>query len=205
MWVPAAHAHSKTQMPAPDGEDEPISEDEAYLIDLDFAIPIPFGQTETTTVDDANHTHALPFLALDHLPAEGPTDQAQRACSRYFYRHDLESFFWSAWWILLSTVPKSERSERISGLLDDWSSRKLWANGVSKLTFLQSRHRVYTKLVSGELWPEHEHCSQMETFLNDMSSMFNKGYNILREGGDVDLLTAGDVITYNAFLDLFPV
>ena len=183
---------------APGGSDG--ARDVGYLIDFDFAFIE--GEVEHIGVD---HTLALPFVAIDHLPpdvvvTQSPLPPALTTPARHLYRHDLEGFFWSLWWILLNTArDKGEAS--VNDELSLWQWHNLGKNRNAKKGFLAD-HAHWSSLISRSLWRGHEHRAVMEKFLSDMSRIIHNGHNALQKGRDY--ATAGDYITYENLLQVFP-
>ncbi|KAF8339834.1 uncharacterized protein EI90DRAFT_2290371 [Cantharellus anzutake] len=68
---------------------EPSGELVPFLIDYDFAIVVPLIKDEDNRIR-THRTMATPFLAIELLSDAPPPA---------IYRYDLESFFWSLWWI----------------------------------------------------------------------------------------------------------
>jgi len=178
------------------------SEDVGYLIDLDFAASVEPGSVEETTTDDALHTLALPFLAIDHLPPDAlvMADSSPPQSTHHIYRHDLESFFWSVWWILLNAVRYRDGPSNIDKVLLGWQSYNLGQNRAEKEGFLLLR-RQWSSFISQKLWPQHEHRAKMEAFLKDISQMFNEGHRALEKGSDYP--TAGGHVTFENFMQVF--
>ena len=175
--------------------------DVGYLVDLDFAFIE--GEVEQIGVD---HTLALPFVAIDHLHpdivvvTQSQLPPAPTTPARHLYRHDLEGFFWSLWWILLNAARDKDGSISIDKLLSSWRLPNLGENRAGKTGFLLN-HETWSDQVSWTLWPEHEHRALMKGFLDNMSQMFNQGYLTPRRGSDY--LTAGGHITYENLMQVF--
>lgn len=205
MWAPV-EGEGQDRAKLLGGNEQPItSNEEAYLIDLDFSTVLGVDGADPLNEAEVTHTHALPFLALDHLPGDQMvTHESQTAppVGPHLYRHDLESFFWSVWWIIFATIPTPGRDLDVENILLDWSSPNLRLNGNSKRGFLREGYLQWVKYVSIQLWPQHEHRTLMVAFLNDMSSLFNEGYKALEQSGD--RLAEGDRITTENLLRLFP-
>ena len=176
--------------------------DVGYLVDLDFAFIE--GEVEQIGVD---HTLALPFVAIDHLHpdivvvTQSQLPPAPTTPARHLYRHDLEGFFWSLWWILLNAARDKGNAASINELLSSWRLPKLGQNRAAKRGFLLD-HKNWSVLISWKLWPEHEHRYVMESFLNNMSSIIDEGHGALEEAHDY--ATAGGYIMYENLLGAFP-
>ena len=194
---------------APGGSEQgQPSGDVGYLIDLDFAAIAEAGTAEQIDIEDLPHTLALPFLAIDYLlpdtfiEAQSPSTPTERR--RHVYRHDLESFFWSLWWILLKTVCDTVRNKvsasSIEDLLSEWRLPNLRQNRDAKKDFL-FRYKRISEITSQTLWPQHEHQGIMESFLNNMSFIIHKGHTDLEKG--CDYITAGGHITYKNLMRVF--
>ena len=95
-------------------------------------------------------------------------------CGCHIYHHDLESFFWLVWWILLNS-DSNKGSNAIADLLLSWQSPNLGKNRAAKYGFLL-RYEQWSGLVSQRLWPKHEHHT-------NISEMFKSGILDLQSGG----------------------
>ena len=205
MWAPGGSDGARVERTCYTKQQGQPSGDVGYLIDLDFAAIVEAGTAEQIGVDDVAHTLALPFLAIDHLPPDTFID-AQSPLTpitpgHHIYRHDLESFFWSLWWILLKEVRDQRADFEIDQLFLHWQSPNLGENRVSKSGFLV-RSEGWSKTVSRRLWQQHKHCAKMEGFLISISETFRLGYRALEQGDDY--MTAGGYITFNNFTGAFP-
>ena len=204
MWAPAEHGGGR--IPQSCGAKDHVQplEDIGYLIDFDFAVDVAASTVEQIEVDNLAHTLVLPFIAINHLPPDilvvAQSSFTPTGAGRHIYRHDLESFFWSVWWILLN-ADSNKGSGAIADLLLSWQSPNLGKNREAKYGFL-IRYEQWSGLISQRLWPEHEHRTTMEEFLNNISKMFKSGILALESGGDVP--TAGGFITFQNFLRIFP-
>jgi hypothetical protein len=206
MWVPSGSGGWRVQ-PSRDAKGQAqLSEDTGCLIDLDFAAIAKASTVEQVSIDDVSHTLALPFLAIDHLPPDVPIVSQSLPtgtnAGRHVYRHDLESFFWSAWWIVLDADHRNGGVSLIDERLSAWKSNNMGENRRAKRGFLTDDEN-WSGMISWRLWKHHEHRDLVETFLKSMSQMFDKGYNALAAGGNYE--TAGGHITYDNFIQLFPI
>jgi hypothetical protein len=206
MWAPAGSGGARIHQSRRAKQQEQPLEDIGYLIDLDFAADIGrVSDVKEISIDGVSHTLALPFLAIDHLPEDDVEEQSLhdqfKPMGLHFYRHDLESFFWSTWWIILGAHPATgaETLRRFAF----WNSPDMGVNRDAKIGFLRGGYKRWSEVISKQLWQGHHHRDLMVMFLNKMSIMFFQGYRALEAGGDS--LTAGGWITLENFLQLFPI
>lgn len=135
MWAPGGSGGMRVRQSRDAKQQTRPSEDIGYLIDLDFAAIVEneAGTVEQIDIDDLPHTLALPFLAIDHIPPDilmvPQSSPPPTTAGRHIYRHDLESFFWSVWWILLKMVRDRDGSSSIDEILAGWQSHNLGKTG----------------------------------------------------------------------------
>lgn len=168
------------------------SNDEVYLIDLDFASYMDVdSSTEPRNMATNGYTFALPFIALDHIrPSNTP--------KRYYYRHDLESFFWSMWWVILGNVTKSNQTDPRA----TWVTLDPSANFHAKRGFLRNV-RDWASDIVDELWPTHAYRTPLAQCIQGLTDMFNQGYDKLQDE-EVDFATGGNTLSYEAFIAHLP-
>lgn len=181
-------------------------EERVYLIDLDFAVDLKrFGAAKPKTIEEIKHTFALPFTALDHLPQNGMVGREESAPKPHLYRHDLESFMWSMWWILLGTPHVEGSAERLQTWCNGWMSENMGKNRSSKRGFLGDEHRDASDSISLLLWAGNDKQDEMVAFLNRITLIFLRGYQAMETPEDpVEFETGGGHITITNFLAQFP-
>ncbi len=170
------------------------------LIDLDLS---SISDSARYDPEDVALTFSTPFLALDLLTATIP--------KRHLYRHDLEAFYWSFIWIVLSHVPIKDPTYSIDG----WRLGGLKRNvAFSKRALLKPHvyNTIFSELSLG--LPSYE---PVATCLKKLTELVAKAYIHLdmvhshdpsRSGGsyfddDDSYVTGCGCITYEAFRAVF--
>lgn len=186
-----------------------MDREQAYLIDLDFAAPMyaddTDGAAERKPEKENRYTFALPFLAIDLL---SPTiTRLSTTRQKHFYWHDLESFFWSMWWTILTEVKDTEHRKA-------WASTDMTLNRHRKLGFLAHDYAEVIEAVSQSLWSDNkqvhaEDCAVMENFLTDITEMFQDCHKTLKRKGragptDKDEKPRNQLVTIHTFASHFP-
>lgn len=203
--------HAGGERPQPQRDNLPArskTEYEGYLVDLDFAAHVETDAVQRLQVVDIAHTLALPYLAIDHLH----TDQSASDISSgsgtelfdHYYRHDLEGFFWSLWWILFKAMPPHPDQWRWG---NEWKDNNLGANREAKERFLERPYIKASDMIASSLWPfgsDPQNHTTMRDFLRAFTRVFRDGYDALRGDPDVDKITAGGNITVEKIFAQFP-
>lgn len=172
-------------------------------------------QLASTGIDteDMLYTLDLRAVAMENLPDDlgsakgGPASQSVHL-RHHLYRHDLEGFFWSIWWLVLGAHP-DHRSKNHKHFAD-WGSERPMANRRAKEYFLFKEKQRWIPTVVQQLWPESELSTAMSQFLQELTVMFEAGHrDILEIQNDAaepvsldDLSTAFGQITYSKFMHI---
>lgn len=188
-----------------------------WLIDLDFAVQVPADDNQEIRDSayasvlghqDVAHTLALPFRPLDFLPRRpdqatnnrgGPgcyaEEFARLAKTRYFYRHDLECFYWTLWWI----VARGTRGGRtvVPTALQEWWNKAFEWNRANKRDFVEQREsrRLVVGLIQARMSEKQRPLA--DNVFNRLSKVLASGYTSCDSDGDEP--TAGGHITYENF------
>ncbi len=155
---------------------------QGFLIDLDYACELQSSPTHVP--GEVPHTFSTPFLALDLLSA-GNKPQV------HHYRHDLESFYWSIVWLVLSFHNITSAG---AFALEKWqlgSASDIWGH---KHYFL--RHGC--EEVLEKLEDKIPAFKPVADTLKKISDIIRSGHDALRLP-NADRETAGGHITFEAF------
>lgn len=150
------------------------------LIDLDIAVRLRHPQSKQPLPFKPVPGGTLPFRAIDVR-----TDSDDEVQTLY-YRHDLESFFWTLLWISAyhpfhSSVPVKDFSAWTRG----------GPYGISSL-----KRGMLLYMARGHELPEGP---LKTTWLQRLAILFNNGYDRLMEAA-VDRETMGGTISYESFM-----
>ncbi|SRR5258708_3849919 len=157
------------------------------LIDWDFAsgpVSHPPEDPQQTAF-----TLNVAFLAIDLLKME---------CVPRLYRHDLESFFWVFWSIIISKADVNGLDEYVT--ISDWESDSVPRRWVAKTAFLdRGRHQVIKRLeISQQSGLSHP---GVITCLSRLSNLVSKGQDALEgRAQTTNVETADGNITYTEFV-----
>lgn len=183
--------------------------DRPYLIDLDFAVRIEAPSSDASNPnsdplkpksDEPQHPYALksspnvteysfalPFIALDHLHrmAHKGIDIAfhQVWASSHMYRHDLESFVWSMWWIVIGAHP-TKGAQELNRRCSMWKSLKLDDNQNAKFHFITDED---DKLIEEIAYYSRILCTGENRGVRDTFSTFLKNISRVIGGGYQDM------------------
>ncbi|KAF8344058.1 uncharacterized protein EI90DRAFT_41219 [Cantharellus anzutake] len=161
----------------------------AYLIDFDFAIEA--GAREPG-FSPTHRTVITPFLAL-----ELTTESEHRP--RALYRHDLESFFWTYWWIAIYyggdfRRPLKRRrlsSSRRKDDFVDWYVGTFGAIRRRKAAFLDDPYSIH---LSPGMESLHPNIQKLRELFNDANDCLRRQRRNPRP--DFDQETIDGLITY---------
>ncbi|KAF8336887.1 uncharacterized protein EI90DRAFT_82949 [Cantharellus anzutake] len=157
------------------------------LIDWDFASgPVSHPPEDP---QQSAFTLNVAFLAVDLL---------QKECSSRFYRHDLESFFWVLWSIIISKVGIVDLDK--FAMVSRWEQGNVGHRKFSKFAFLdRGQHDVLETLqMSKQTSLSHAGVTECLSALGDMIS---RGQNVLeRRTQKTNVETADGHIVYTNFV-----
>lgn len=178
------------------------NKDTTFLIDLDFAAYIEPGTTIAPRDEKSpnKYTFALPFLPCDQINPK--QDPALIRFSKHLYRHDLEGFFWTIWWIVIAALPQNpdERHEH-DITCGPWRSPDQETSYRAKWGFIRGGYEDILPKLEGWSNPD---APLFYKFLTDITTLFDDGYRALNAKPLVAPETAGGFITIDNFLRQFP-
>lgn len=191
--------------------------DGGWLIDLDFAVQLPAADDNQEIDDsaygsaldhqDVAHTLALPFRSLDFLPVASnippgsPSDRQRYipefnrlAALPYFYRHDLESFYWTLWWIV-SREAHGKRTT-VAPELQRLSDKKPEHSHLRKKDFVETAgtRQIVMDQIKARMSNQQWHI--VDNVFTGLNEIFLGGY-AARDKGEVKVR---EYITYENFV-----
>lgn len=147
------------------------------------------------------YTYALPFLACDQINPD--QDPASMRFSKHLYRHDLESFLWTLWWIVIGALPQNkDKTHEHDKTCGPWRNPDPETCYRAKWGFLRGTFELILLKLNTH-W-NHPDAKLFSKFLTDITLLFSNGYRAVEADPNHAPDTAGGFITFGNFLRQFP-